>query len=74
MSNNKVYINECLDNGILLNAASSFLDASPIYNSDSCDRSSMSVIKSQIGHLKLTTCNRFVNINFRKTIFKKKYT
>lgn len=66
-----MYIDECLDNGVLLNAASSFLDASPIYNGVSCDGSSMSVTKSQSGHLKLTTCARLVNISCKKQ--KKKY-
>lgn len=64
-----MYIYEYLDSGVLLNAASSFLDASPIYNSVSCDESFMSVTKSQIGHLKLTSCARFVNINCKKIFF-----
>lgn len=52
-----------LDNGVLLNAATSFLDASPIYNSVSCIGTSAKIMKSESGHLKLIKCTKFVNIN-----------
>lgn len=59
---------KCLDSAVLLNAATSFLDASPIYNSVSCEASTVKVTKSQSGHLKKTPCSRFVYI-----IYKQKY-
>lgn len=52
------------DDGILLNTATSFLDASPIYNSVSCDGLSMRVTKSHLGHLNLIPCSRFVDKTF----------
>lgn len=58
-----VFANFLIDNGILLNAATSFLDASPIYNSISCEGSLIKVTKTELGHLKLTPCTRFVNIH-----------
>jgi len=57
---------KCIDNAVFLNAATSFLDASPIYNSVSCEASTVKVTKSQSGHLKKTPCSRFVCINFYK--------
>lgn len=45
------------DNAVFMNAATSFLDASPIYNSVSCEASTMKVTKSQSGHLKKTLCS-----------------
>lgn len=64
-----------LDNGVLLNAATSFLDASPIYNNVSCEDSPIRVTISELGYLKLTPCTRFVYFNYwmrkkRKMYFK----